>query len=81
METSFESCGNDVGDVRGLCSARRPNSVAPCEVALGFELVEGFRKDQVPIGFGMEVEKGVDRNEQRKVMDQRTVTQAVFHET
>ena len=65
METSLESCGNDVGDVRGLCSARRPNGMPPCEVALGFGLVEGFRKDGVPTGFCVEVKKGVDRNEQK----------------
>ena len=33
----------------------------PCEVALGFGLVE----DEVPTGFCVEVTKGVDRNEQK----------------
>ena len=47
-ETYFGSCGNDVGDVRGLCSARRPNGMPPCEVALGFGLDEGFSQDEVP---------------------------------
>ena len=28
-----------------------------CEVALGFGLVEGFNKDEVPTGFGVEVKK------------------------
>ena len=36
--------------------------MAPCGVALEFGLVEGFCKDGVPIGFGVEVGKGVDRN-------------------
>ena len=63
MGTSFESCASDVGDVRGLCSATRPHSMPPCEVALGFGLVEGFSQDEVPTGFGVEVKKGVDRNE------------------
>ena len=81
METSFESSGNDVEDVRGPCSARRPNSMPPCEVALEFGLVEGFSKDEVPTGFGVEVKKKVWTETNRKVMEQRTVTQAVFHET
>ena len=66
METSFESSGNDVGDVRGLCSARRPNGMPPCEVALEFGLVEGFSKEEVPTGFCVEVKKGVDRNGQKR---------------
>ena len=28
-----------------------------CEVAQGFGLVEGFNKDEVPTGFGVEVKK------------------------
>ena len=36
----------------------------PCGVALGFRLVEGFSKDEVPIGFGVEVGKGVDRKDE-----------------
>ena len=81
METSFGSCGNDVGDVRGLCSATRPNGMPPCEVALGFGLVEGFSQDEVPTGFGVEVKKKVWTEMNRKVMEQGTATQAVFHET
>ena len=48
----------DEVSIRGLCAARRPNSVPPCGVALGFGLVEGFCKDGVLIGFGVEVGKG-----------------------
>ena len=29
----------------------------PCEVALVFGRVEGFSQDEVPMGFGVEVEK------------------------
>ena len=34
----------------------------PCGVALGFGLVEGFSKDGVLIGFGVEVGTGVERS-------------------
>ena len=42
----------------GHGSARRANSTSPFGVALGFGLVEGLSKDEVPIGFGVEVGKG-----------------------
>ena len=37
----------------------------PCGVALALGLAEGFSKDGVLIGFGVEVGKGVDRNEEK----------------